>query len=344
MWWPSHLLNLVIIVLGLLLMLIVLIQRGKGGGLAGAFGGAGGSSPFGSRAADQFVKITLWLAGVWVLVIMIHVKVVKYDTAEETKTPVINTGEVIAASLRSVCGRPRSSFMRPTGVLLSMTGFGESRTQAERLGVAVEVRALNNRHLKVTVRGTDPYPMFEAEIEKVVRRHVRRGTITVHVRVERAAPADRPDPERRRPDDLPPADSVGVRGRGHTRIRRLHSSPASWRCRASRRNRGTYGTPPDDEWPVVEQTLDAALRRLDDDATREEGQAMGEELLAHHRTIIAELDALRELIPGVTADYRQRLLERVRQAVARRWRYDPAGSSDSRSRTVRGPHRTCRKR
>ena len=60
-----------------MLMLIVLIQRGKGGGLAGAFGGAGGSSPFGSRAADQFVKITLWLAGVWVLVIMIHVKVVK---------------------------------------------------------------------------------------------------------------------------------------------------------------------------------------------------------------------------------------------------------------------------
>ena len=58
----SHLLNLIVLGLGLL-MLIVLIQRGKGGGLAGAFGGAGGSSPFGSRAADQFVKITLWLAG-----------------------------------------------------------------------------------------------------------------------------------------------------------------------------------------------------------------------------------------------------------------------------------------
>ena len=70
-------------------------------------------------------------------------------------------------------------------MLLSMTGFGEARTQTEGLGVAVEVRAVNNRHLKVTVRGTDPYPMFEAELEKVVRRHVRRGTITVHVRVDR---------------------------------------------------------------------------------------------------------------------------------------------------------------
>ena len=90
-WWPSHVLNLIVMCLSGLLMLIVLIQRGKGGGLAGAFGGAGGSSPFGSRAADQFVKITLWLAGVWVLVIMIHVKVVKYDMGEQAKTSVTTT-------------------------------------------------------------------------------------------------------------------------------------------------------------------------------------------------------------------------------------------------------------
>jgi len=88
-WWVSHFLNFVVIVLGLILMFIILIQRGKGGGLAGAFGGAGGSSPFGSRAADQFVKVTLWLAGVWILVIMIHVKVVKYDVETGRTAPVI---------------------------------------------------------------------------------------------------------------------------------------------------------------------------------------------------------------------------------------------------------------
>jgi preprotein translocase subunit SecG len=81
--WYSHLMNLVIIILGLLLMLIVLIQRGKGGGLAGAFGGAGGSSAFGSRTADAFVKITLYLAAVWVLFIMIHVKLVIRDTQQQ---------------------------------------------------------------------------------------------------------------------------------------------------------------------------------------------------------------------------------------------------------------------
>ncbi len=85
-WWVSHLLNFVVLGLGLLLMLLVLIQRGKGGGLAGAFGGVGGSSPFGSRAADAFVKVTLYMAAVWVLIIMIHVKVVKYDIQTQSTT------------------------------------------------------------------------------------------------------------------------------------------------------------------------------------------------------------------------------------------------------------------
>lgn len=89
--WLSHTLNLVVLGVGLLLMFVVLIQRGKGGGLAGAFGGVGGSSPFGSRAADAFVKVTLYMAAVWVLLIMIHVKVVKYDIAEQANKPQITT-------------------------------------------------------------------------------------------------------------------------------------------------------------------------------------------------------------------------------------------------------------
>jgi preprotein translocase subunit SecG len=67
-------LNGVLIALSLILMFIVLIQRGKGGGLAGAFGGAGGSSAFGSRAGDAFTKITLYTAGIWVLIVMFAVK------------------------------------------------------------------------------------------------------------------------------------------------------------------------------------------------------------------------------------------------------------------------------
>jgi len=75
----SYTLNTIIILLGLLLILTILIQRGKGGGLIGAFGGAGGSSPFGSKAGDTFTRITITMAAIWVILIMIHVKVAKQD-------------------------------------------------------------------------------------------------------------------------------------------------------------------------------------------------------------------------------------------------------------------------
>jgi preprotein translocase subunit SecG len=72
--WVPPTLTAILFLTGLFLILLVLIQRGKGGGLAGAFGGAGGSSAFGSRAGDAFTRITIFVALVWVLLIMILIK------------------------------------------------------------------------------------------------------------------------------------------------------------------------------------------------------------------------------------------------------------------------------
>ena len=49
------------------LIVLVLIQRGKGGGLAGAFGGMGGQSAFGTKAGDLFTKITIGVAAFWIM-------------------------------------------------------------------------------------------------------------------------------------------------------------------------------------------------------------------------------------------------------------------------------------
>lgn len=54
--------------LSLFLILLVLVQRGKGGGLAGALGGPGGQSAFGSKAGDTFTWITVGVASFWGLV------------------------------------------------------------------------------------------------------------------------------------------------------------------------------------------------------------------------------------------------------------------------------------
>ena len=63
-----------------------------------------------------------------------------------------------------------------------MTGYGEAHYQSDRLTVAIELRALNNRYLKVSLRAPDPYHLLEAEFEKVIRRTIKRGTLQVHLR------------------------------------------------------------------------------------------------------------------------------------------------------------------
>jgi preprotein translocase subunit SecG len=51
---------------GILLIFVILLQRGRGGGLAGAFGATGGQSAFGTKAGDVFTRITIGIAVVWV--------------------------------------------------------------------------------------------------------------------------------------------------------------------------------------------------------------------------------------------------------------------------------------
>lgn len=70
------LLTTLLIVVSLFLIGLVLIQRGRGGGLAGAFGGAGGSSAFGTKAGDVFTRITIGVAAVWFLICMLLVVLV----------------------------------------------------------------------------------------------------------------------------------------------------------------------------------------------------------------------------------------------------------------------------
>ncbi len=69
----SMALNALIVLTCLFLICLILIQRGKGGGLAGAFGGVGGSSAFGTKSGDVFTKVTMVVASIWICLSMISV-------------------------------------------------------------------------------------------------------------------------------------------------------------------------------------------------------------------------------------------------------------------------------
>jgi preprotein translocase subunit SecG len=77
----SFILNTLLFLLSLFLILLVLVQRGRGGGLAGALGGMGGQSAFGTKAGDVFTRVTIVVAAIWILLCAAAVKF--YRPSEE---------------------------------------------------------------------------------------------------------------------------------------------------------------------------------------------------------------------------------------------------------------------
>ena len=68
-WWAQSL-AVLFFVICVFLIILVLLQKGRGGGLAGAFGGAGGQSAFGSKTGDVFTWVTIVVVAVFLLLAM----------------------------------------------------------------------------------------------------------------------------------------------------------------------------------------------------------------------------------------------------------------------------------
>ncbi len=195
-----------------------------------------------------------------------------------------------------------------------MTGFGESRSQQDGLGVAVEVRTINNRYFKLYVRTSEGYASLEPLIEDKVRQAVQRGTIQVNIRVDR----------RRSAEDFKINVDVLDRYR-----RQLKDLMAQWQYSAVS-NPSLESLLPlpgvvDDasgdsidaaaDWPVIETTLRTALENLSQ-MRGEEGRAMAADLTANCQVIREALDRIEKRAPLVVEDYRTRLFDRLQRILS----------------------------
>ncbi|MHC4104466.1 MAG: preprotein translocase subunit SecG, partial [Planctomycetota bacterium] len=93
------------------LILIILIQKGRGGGLSGAFGGAMASGILGSKTGDFLTWVTIVLAGVFLTVAVVMAKFYKPDVSEYGE--VTPTGQVQPVSPEQSSG---SAGMEPNTV------------------------------------------------------------------------------------------------------------------------------------------------------------------------------------------------------------------------------------
>ncbi len=193
-----------------------------------------------------------------------------------------------------------------------MTGHGEAHCQQDGIAVTAEVRTINNRYLKLVVRGGEGYTALEPQIESLVRAHVRRGTVQVGLRIQRE-----PSPDdyklnqvvlgsyRRQLEAL--YDKLHVADSIHLEL--LLSLPGVIDERA------TQNVDLQADWPVVERALNEALEHLAK-MRIEEGRAMEADLKTNCDTVTSELNDIEKLAPAVVDNYRQRLRERLNKWLA----------------------------
>jgi len=188
-----------------------------------------------------------------------------------------------------------------------MTGHGEAHVQRSDLLVAVEVRTLNSRYFKLTVRAGECFLSLEPRIESVVRKRVRRGTVLVGLRLDREI-----TPDRYR------LDSVVLQGY-HNQLNELGKKLG---LTESVRLESLLALPgvadeqaaesgcSEADWPIIEEMLRLALANRDE-MRRDEGQAMADDLESNCVAIGAQLEHIAQRAPQVAEAYRTRLTERL---------------------------------
>ena len=191
-----------------------------------------------------------------------------------------------------------------------MTGFGNASFDSEGVHVSSEIKSVNNRYLKLSVRMPDSVARFEADIEKLVRSRVARGSIQVSIRVR-------------------------FHG-GQSEFRIDQDLLKSYQKQLAAIDAGEGNLPnfgyllqlpgvvtetelPDDLvislWPAVERCLTEALDHFDD-FRRREGESMRQDLERQCEVIENEVKNVSVLAPQVVTEYRDKILERVRRLIS----------------------------
>lgn len=207
-------------------------------------------------------------------------------------------------------------------MLLSMTGFGAAASRDDTRGVSIQVRAVNNRFLKIGVKVPESHAALESVIEKTIREQVRRGTVTVSCRLSRQTAAGRTRLnmavlENYRHQLEPWA---GTASRDAVFLARLLTLP------------GVIDEPTDnsdalDDWVWIEPVLMQAIEQFQS-MRQTEGMAMAREMARSCDVIAHSIERIAARSPEVVLAHRERLAERVETALRERDLADTFTPSD----------------
>lgn len=192
-------------------------------------------------------------------------------------------------------------------MISSMTGFGQACAEVDGVVYTVEVRSVNNRYFKASLRLPDIAAFLEGEIEKKTREHIQRGTLNYSLRMKNISGQALFDVDENtlnkyvsRLRDLLPEEEK----RCTVDLAAMLSLPGI-----------VQPVIPDAEHiEIMKRTIlkltDEALGQLK--KTRlEDGKALVEDLLSNCRKISGDLETIQQRKDAVVREYHDKLKKRV---------------------------------
>lgn len=194
---------------------------------------------------------------------------------------------------------------------MSMTGQGQASGRLGETTIDVEIRSVNNRFLKVTTRLGDGLASLENAVDSKVRERLRRGTVQVSVTLSgQAAGASYQ------------LNLVALEAYAKQAMEVANKLPFQGRIEMGALMQ-LPGVLPDRKSAVEDpelshvtlEVLDEALKNLNEMRLRE-GEAMAKSLSGSLEQLKVHADEVKLRAPQVIEDYRSRLENKLRTALA----------------------------
>ena len=192
-------------------------------------------------------------------------------------------------------------------MLRSMTGFGSASSRKDGVSLQVEIRTVNNKFYKATIRLPEPLQSLETAIDVAVSKQLSRGSVTVIVKFidtsEHGIATINKDVLGKYVDQLKEVDSSLT-----IDMSRLLLLPGVLSNDSNddvvERNKSTLMN-------LVQTACDGVI-----DMRKREGKALEEDLCIHLEEIEKHLSFIKERAPEIVEEYQTRLRQRVQNLLS----------------------------
>lgn len=194
-------------------------------------------------------------------------------------------------------------------MLHSMTGFGSAVAQIEGIDYSVEIRSVNNRYFKASLKLPEIWAQQEIEIERMLRQRLVRGTVNFALRMRIAS--------------AQAAYTVNAEALAQyvSQARAALGEQAQLEAGALLQLPGVCVPPALDEiveasWPDLQCAVAQAIDQLIEMRKRE-GEVLFADLMSHLDAIEAALKVIEPRKGEVVQEYHERLTKRVNELIAK---------------------------